>query len=112
MKARFWFLSPLQKEKKQNRIKDLVDESLINATAVYLYNTLQLNKDNWQTTLQAQQKNIIQNVYSKRLSSQLSDSVAAAVIKEANNGRLSQYFTGSDFAFLMLRAISLVKTWR
>lgn len=87
------------KGEKQNRIKDLVDESLINATAVYLYNTLQLNKDNWQTTLQAQQKNIIQNVYSKRLASQLSDSIAAAVIKEANNGRLQQYFTGSDFAF-------------
>lgn len=87
------------KGEKQNRIKDLVDESLINATAVYLYNTLQLNKDNWQTTLQAQQKNIIQNVYSKRLASQLSDSVAAAVIKEANNGRLQQYFTGNDFSF-------------
>ncbi|OYQ34012.1 hypothetical protein CHU92_12295 [Flavobacterium cyanobacteriorum] len=87
------------KGEKQNRIKNLVDESLINATAVYLYNTLQLNKDNWQTTLQAQQKNIIQNVYSKRLASQLGDSVAAAVIKEANNGRLQQYFTGSDFAF-------------
>lgn len=87
------------KGEKQNRIKDLVDESLINATAVYLYNTLQLNKDNWQTTLQAQQKNIIQNVYSKRLASQLGDSVAAAVINEANNGRLQQYFTGSDFAF-------------
>lgn len=87
------------KGEKQNRIKELVEESLINATAVYLYNTFQLTKDNWQTTLQAQQKNIIQNVYSKRLASQLSDSVAAAVIKEANNGRLQQYFTGSDFAF-------------
>ncbi len=87
------------KGEKQNRIKDLVEESLTNATAIYLYNTLQLNKDNWQTTLQTQQRSIIQNVYSKRLASQLSDSVAAAVIKEANNGRLQQYFTGSDFAF-------------
>ena len=76
-----------------------MEDSLLNATAIYLYNTLQLNKDNWQTTLQTQQKQIIQNVYSKRLSSQLSDSVAAAVIKEANNARLQQYFTGSDFAF-------------
>jgi hypothetical protein len=87
------------KGEKQNRIKDLVEESLTNATAIYLYNTLQLNKDNWQTTLQAQQRSIIQNVYSKRLASQLSDSVAAAVIKEANSGRLQQYFSGSDFAF-------------
>lgn len=87
------------KGEKQNRIKDLVEESLVNSSAIYLYNTLQLNKDNWQATLQAQQKNIIQNVYSKRLYSQLGDSVAAVVIKEANNGRLQQYFTGSDFAF-------------
>jgi hypothetical protein len=87
------------KGEKQNRIKELVEDALLNATAIYLYNTLQLNKDNWQTTLQAQQKQIIQNVYSKRLGSQLSDSVAAAVIKEANNSRLQQYFTGSDFAF-------------
>ena len=87
------------KGEKQNRIKDLVEESLLNSTAIHLYNTFQLNKDNWQNTLQEQQRNIIQNVYSKRLSSQLSDSVAAAVIKEANNGRLQQYFTGSDFAF-------------
>lgn len=87
------------KGEKQNRIKDLVEESLINATAIYLYNTLQLNTGNWQTTLQTQQKSIIQNVYSKRLASQLGDSVAAAVIKEANNGLLRQYFAGGDFAF-------------
>jgi hypothetical protein len=87
------------KGEKQNRIKDLVEDSLLNATAIYLYNTLQLSQNNWQATLQTQQKQIIQNVYNKRLGSQLSDSVAAAVIKEANNARLQQYFTGSDFAF-------------
>ncbi len=87
------------KGEKLNRFKDLVEESLINSTAIYFYTTLQLNKDNWQATVQAQQKLIIQNVYNKRISSQLSDSVAAAVIKEANSARLQQYFTGSDFAF-------------
>lgn len=87
------------KGEKQNRIKDLVEESLTNSTAIYIYNTLQLNINNWQTTLQTQQRNIIQNVYNKRLASQLSDSVAAAVIKEANNVRLQQYFTVGDFSF-------------
>jgi hypothetical protein len=87
------------KGEKQNRVRDLVEESLVNSTAIYLYNTLQLNTTNWQTTLLTQQRSIIQNVYSKRLSSQLSDSVAASVIKEANNSRLQQYFTGTDFAF-------------
>ena len=87
------------KAEKQNRIKDLIEQSLSNATAIYLYNTYQLSKDNWQTTLQNQQKQVISNVYSKRLSSQLAETVAAAVIKEANATRLHQYFQGVDFQF-------------
>lgn len=87
------------KTEKQSRIKDLVEESLVNASSVYLFNNLQLDKDNWQSILQGQQKQLIQNVYHKRLASQLTEQVAVAVIKEANNARLQQYFTGSDFAF-------------
>lgn len=87
------------KTEKQSRIKDLVEESLSNASAIYLFNNFQLDKDNWQSTLQSQQKQLIQNVYHKRLASQLTEQVAVAVIKEANNARLQQYFTGSDFAF-------------
>ena len=87
------------KGEKQKRLRDLVEESLEKATAIYLFNTLLLNQDNWQATLQAQQKQLIQNVYSKRLSAQLSDSVAAAVIKETNPNRLHEFFNGADFAF-------------
>jgi hypothetical protein len=87
------------KTEKQSRIKDLVEESLVNASSVYLFNNLQLDKDNWQSILQGQQKQLIQNVYHKRLASQLTEQVAVAVIKEANNARLQQYFTGSDFTF-------------
>lgn len=87
------------KTEKQSRIKDLIEDSLINSSAIYLYNSLQLDKDNCQAKLQTQQKQIIQNVYHKRLSAQLSDNVAASVIKEANNARLQQYFHGNDFQF-------------
>jgi hypothetical protein len=87
------------KAEKANRLKDLVEQSLQKATAIYLYNTFQLDKDNWQTTLQAQQRQVIQNVYDKRLSAQLSDEVAGRVIKEANNSRLHSYFNGPEFQF-------------
>lgn len=87
------------KSEKENRLKDLVDQSLQKATSIYLYNTYQLDEDNWQTTLQGQQRQVIQNVYSKRLESQLRDSVAGSVIKEGNNARLQQYFNGKDFLF-------------
>lgn len=87
------------KSEKQNRIKDLIDYSLYNATAIYLYNTFQLDENNWQTIVQGQQKQIIQNVYCKRLASQLAEGVASSVIKEANDVRLQQYFHGDDFQF-------------
>ncbi|MFA4851028.1 MAG: BREX system P-loop protein BrxC [Bacteroidales bacterium] len=87
------------KSEKANRLKDLVEQSLQKATAIYLYNTFQLDKDNWQTTLQTQQRQLIQNVYDKRLSAQLSDEVAARVIREANNSRLQSYFNGPEFQF-------------
>ncbi len=87
------------KTEKQSRITALIEESLVNATAVYLYNTLQLDANNWQGTIQTQQRHIIQNVYSKRLTAQLTETVALSVVKETNNARLQQYFHGTDFQF-------------
>lgn len=84
---------------KKNRIKDLVEEALKNATAIYLYDTLQLSETNWQTTIQAQQRHLIQNVYTKRLSSQLSDNIASVVIKQAIGTQLHKLFHGNDFQF-------------
>ncbi len=77
--------------------------------SIYLYNTSQLDKDNWQTTLQGQQRQVIQNLYSKRLESQLSDEVAARVIKEGNNQKLKSYFAGPDFQFLTRKGVLSAK---
>ncbi|HCT84780.1 MAG TPA: BREX system P-loop protein BrxC [Candidatus Margulisbacteria bacterium] len=87
------------KAEKEVRLKALVEESLQKATSIYLYNLLQLNKENWQTTLQGQQRQVVQNIYFKRLDSQLNDTVAVSVIKEATGTRLKQYFHGNDFQF-------------
>ncbi len=87
------------KAEKENRLKTLVDRSLQTGDSIYLYDTSQLSSDNWQTTLQGQQRQIINNLYSKRLESQLSDDVAAKVIKEGNNQKLKTYFAGPDFQF-------------
>lgn len=87
------------KSEKEIRLKDLIDQSLQKGTAIYLYNTYQLDKDKGLSILHDQQRQVIQNVYSKRLASQLSDAVAASVVKESNSARLQQYFHGNDFAF-------------
>ena len=87
------------KTEKEARLKTLVEESLQKATLIYLYNLFQLDKDNWQTVIQGQQRQVVQNVYTKRLDSQLSDTIAVSVIKEATATRLKQYFHGADFHF-------------
>ncbi|NLV67515.1 MAG: BREX system P-loop protein BrxC, partial [Spirochaetes bacterium] len=87
------------KAEKEARLKILVEESLQKATSICLFELFELDKNNWQTILQEQQRNLVLNVYTKRLESQLSDTIAASVIKEANAPRLKQYFHGKDFNF-------------
>ena len=86
---------------KENRLKELVEQSLMEGTSVYLYNTAQLDKNNWQTSINGLQRQVIQNVYSQRLSAQLSDAIAERIIKEGNNQRLHTFFTGqgADFQY-------------
>ena len=86
---------------KENRLKELVEQSLIESTSIYLYNTAQLDRNNWQSHLNGLQRQVIQNVYSQRLSAQLSDAIAERIIREANNQRLHTFFTGQgpDFQF-------------
>lgn len=87
------------KEEKQVELRKLVEDALINGTMIYLFNTYQLTKDNWESLLKQQQQQVINNVYSKRLSTQLSDSLAKSVIKERDNSRLHKNFNGNDFTF-------------
>jgi len=88
-----------ERSAKENRLKELVEQSLMEGNSVYLYNTAQLDKNNWQTTINGLQRQVIQNVYSQRLSAQLSDAIADRIIKEANNQRLHTYFTGQGADF-------------
>jgi len=82
-------------------LKELVEHTLEQGNSIYLYNVAQLDKNNWQNNLNGLQRQVIQNVYNKRLTAQLSDALAERVIKEANNSRLYSHFTGqsADFQF-------------
>ncbi len=87
------------KNEKQNRIKQLIEEALQNGDLIYLFNAYKLTENNAITFIQSQQKELLKNVYTKRLANQLGDDVAKTVIKEANDSRLHIYFHGDDFTF-------------
>lgn len=87
------------KAEKVSRLKDLIEQSLQSGIAIYLFNTLQLDRNNWQTIVQGQQRQLISNVFFKRLTAQLSDELAQRIVKESNNTRLQSYFSGPEFKF-------------
>lgn len=90
-----------ERSAKENRIKELIDLSLTHGSSIYLYNTAQLDKNNWQSIINGLQRSVIQNVYSQRLTAQLSDVLADRIIKEGSSPRLHTYFSGqgADFQF-------------
>ena len=90
-----------EKSSKEIRLKEIIEQTLFDGSAVYLYNISQLDKNNWHNHINKLQREVIQNVYSKRLSSQLTDEIAPKIIKEENNQRLHTFFTsqGADFQF-------------
>ena len=87
------------REDKQSRLNFLVEESLLTGTVIHLFSLYQLTKDNWQSIISNQQRQVIQNVYTKRLNEQLSDSIAVSIIKESHPTNLKKYFNGEDFRF-------------
>lgn len=90
------------KEEKAQRLTYLVDEAISGSTAIYLFNTYQLSKDNFGSVLSGEQKKIIQNIFHKKLSSQLSDTLAISIFKESHNSNLKRLFSGPDFQFFDL----------
>lgn len=90
-----------ERSAKENRLKELIEHSLMNGNSIYLYNSALLDKTNWQNNINSLQRQVIQNVFSQRLSAQLSDAIADRIIREGNNQRLSSFFTGqgADFQF-------------
>lgn len=86
---------------KENILKDLIEQSICTGAAIYLYNASRLNKENCSSTITSLQRQIIQNVFDKRLPSQLSDTLALLIIKEANSQKLPSLMHGhgADFQF-------------
>lgn len=84
---------------KENQLKVLVEEVLQKSTAIYLFNTAVLDQSIWQSILQKLQKQMITNVYTKKLDNQIEESIAGKMIKEGSPTRLCTFFTPKEFQF-------------
>jgi len=89
----------LIKDEKEKNLLNLINKSYTNSTAVYLFNAVLLNEINFKAEVNALQKNVLNNVFHKRPSKQLSEGLAISVLKEKQDDKLIRFNDGSDFAF-------------
>lgn len=87
------------KEEKEKQLSTLIREAYEHGSLVYLFDEYYLNANSFKGEVNEVQTKLVRNTYTKRLNSQLSDTIAVKVLKERDASRLAQYFSGEDFSF-------------
>jgi hypothetical protein len=87
------------KEEKEKDLINLIEAAYANGAVIYLFDENLLNRDNFKGAINDTQRKLIKNIYTKRLSSQLPESIGAKIITESNNEKLHRYFSGDEFKF-------------
>ncbi|MBE9253858.1 BREX system P-loop protein BrxC [Synechocystis salina LEGE 00031] len=86
------------REEKERVLRNKLEGAYRNASLIYLYDELLLNDNTFKSTIGEIQKQIVKNIYTKRLASQLNDALAVKIFTTRNDG-LSRLFSGEDFKF-------------
>jgi len=90
--------STIKNENEKDLVR-LIEESYSNSSVIYMFNESLVNDDNFKININQIQNKLIKNIYTKRLKTQLSESVGFKLIREKNIANLSNYFTNDDFKF-------------
>lgn len=86
------------REEKQRILRELIQDAYHNASLVYMFDEHLLNADTFKGTIADNQRKVVKNIYTKRLSSQLSDSLVSKIFS-THKESLNKLFTANDFSF-------------
>jgi len=87
------------KEEKEKDLLVKIEEAYATGSLIYMYDEELLNRDSFKGTVNEVQRKLINNTYTKRLASQLSESIVPKLLNEKSNDKLNRYFSGDDFKF-------------
>ena len=87
------------KEEAEKSLVSKLSDAYLNGSLIYMYDEILLNGDSFKGSVNETQRKLIKNIYTKRLNSSLSDSLAPKILSENSNDKLSRYFSSNDFAF-------------
>ena len=86
------------REEKLRTLRGLIEDAYRKASLVYMFDEHLLNADSFKGTIADNQRKMVKNIYAKRLSSQLSDSLVPKIFS-THKDSLNKLFTANDFGF-------------
>ena len=86
------------REEKQRALRGLIEDAYLNATLIYMYDDPILRSDSFKSIINTNQRSAVKNIFTKRLSNQLSESLIPKIFG-AHKDSVSDLFTANDFQF-------------
>lgn len=86
------------REEKEKELRIKIENVYKNASLVYMFDEHLLNTDTFKGTISELQRKLVKNIYTKRLSSQLSESLVPKIFSSRKEG-LNRLFSGDEFKF-------------
>ena len=86
------------REEKEKHLRMEIEKAYHNAALIYMFDEDLLNPDTFKGTIQTAQRKVIKNLYTKRLTSSLSDALVPKIFTSRKEN-LSRLFSGNDFNF-------------
>lgn len=83
---------------KEQVLRSLIEEAYHKSTIIYMYDTSLLEADFFKSTINSYEKKVVKNLYTKRLSSRLSEKLVTKIFSTHKEG-LHKLFTANDFKF-------------
>jgi len=87
------------KDEKEKDLTTLIENAYLNGSLIYLFDENLLNRDNFKGSVNEVQRKLVNNIYTKRLSNQLSEAVGGKLVAESNDEKLHRFFSGNEFKF-------------
>lgn len=88
----------LIRKEKQKELEQKLENAYTNASLIYMFDEYRLSSSTFKSTITDIQRKLLKNVYTKRLSNQLTEGLIPKVFKNRKEN-LSTLFSGDDFKF-------------
>ena len=86
------------REEKEKDLRQRIEAAYMNSSLIYMFDVNLLNPDTFKATIIELQKKVVRNIFTKRLGSQLSESLVAKVFSSRKDD-LARLFAGEEFKF-------------